>query len=211
MNYFNDAKYFGTEIVFCSLCKLHFLFADSHVLPDKKLGLRDSNTLPLGLHPPTYGEHVGIGHSRRCNAFGRMNRVIISLHKFRQNFNISVGNFIFKYLYSLTRFVLWARSTTTHRTSGFLHIWNWIISWRNMYWMCLFINSLPLSVRNQTGRHESSSWNMDRMAEAMDGPLFVLTGTRCRYFENTSISNRTCLWLSLYFALKNFGKISIYF
>ena len=58
MDYFKDPKYFGTEIVFFSLCKLHFLFADSHVLPDTKLGLRDSNTLPLGLHPTPYSEDV---------------------------------------------------------------------------------------------------------------------------------------------------------
>jgi len=32
------------------------------------------------------------------------------------------------------------------------------------------------------------SWNEERNAEATDGPLFVFIGTRCRYFENTSIT-----------------------
>jgi len=54
MNYFNDPKYFGTEIAFCSLSKLHFLIADSHVLPDTKHGRRDANTLPLGLHSTSH-------------------------------------------------------------------------------------------------------------------------------------------------------------
>jgi len=90
MNYFNNHKYFGTEIVFCTLWKLHFLFADSHVLPDTKLGRRDSNTLTLGLHPTPYCEDVSIGHSRRLHACSRVNCVIVSLDKFRQNVNISV-------------------------------------------------------------------------------------------------------------------------
>ena len=90
MNYFNNHKYFGTEIVFCTLWKLHFLFADSHVLPDTKLGRRDSNTLTLGLHPTPYCEDVSIGHSRRLHACSRVNCVIVSLDKFRQNVYIAV-------------------------------------------------------------------------------------------------------------------------
>ena len=88
MNYFNIPKYFGAEIVFCGL--LHFLFADYHVLPDTKLGRRDSNTLSLGLHPTPYSEDVSIVHSRRRRACSLVNRVIVSLDKFRQNVYISV-------------------------------------------------------------------------------------------------------------------------
>jgi hypothetical protein len=50
----NDPKYFGTEIVFRGLGKLHFVSADTHVLPDTKLGCRDSNTLSPGFHPAPY-------------------------------------------------------------------------------------------------------------------------------------------------------------
>ena len=90
MNYFKTPNYFGIGIVFCSLCKLHFLVDDSHVLPDTKLGRLDSNTPPLGLHPTPYCEEVSIGHTRRRHACSRVNRVIVSLDKFRQNGNISV-------------------------------------------------------------------------------------------------------------------------
>jgi len=51
MNYFDDPKYFGTEIVFGGLGKFHFLFADTHVLPDTKLGCRDSNPQSPGFIP----------------------------------------------------------------------------------------------------------------------------------------------------------------
>ena len=91
MNYFNDPKYFGTEIMFRGFGKLHFLFADTHVLPDTNLSRRDSKTLPLGLLPTPYGEDVSIGHSRRRHACGRVKRVIVGLDKFRQNVYISVG------------------------------------------------------------------------------------------------------------------------
>ena len=91
MNYFNDPKYFGTEIVFRSFCKPHFLFADSHVVPDTKLGRLDSNTLSLGIHPTPYCEDVRIGHSRRRHTCSRVNCVIVGLDKFRQNGNIAVG------------------------------------------------------------------------------------------------------------------------
>ena len=90
MSYFNDPNYFGTEILFCSLCKLNFLFADSHMLPDTKLGRRDTKTLPLRLHPTSYYEDVNIGHARRCHICGRVNCVIVSLDKFRQNVYIAV-------------------------------------------------------------------------------------------------------------------------
>ena len=39
---------------------------------------------------------------------------------------------------------------------------------------------------------------MDRNAEAIYGPLFVFTGTRYRYFENTSITYRMYLCILLY-------------
>jgi hypothetical protein len=90
MNYFNDPKYFGTEIVFRSFCKPHFLFADSHVVPDTKLGRRDSTTLPLGLHPAPYCEDVSVGHSRRRHACSCLNCDIVSTDKFLQNVNIAV-------------------------------------------------------------------------------------------------------------------------
>ena len=90
MKYFNNPIHFGTEIVFCSLCKIRFLFADSQVRPDTKLGRRESNTLPLGLHPTPYYENVSIGQSRRLHACVRVNRVIASLDKIRQNVYITV-------------------------------------------------------------------------------------------------------------------------
>ena len=90
MNYFKTPNYFGIGIVFCSLCKLHFLVDDSHVLPDTKLGRLDSNTPPLGLHPTPYCEEVSIGHTRRRHACSRVNRVIVSIDKFWHNVNISV-------------------------------------------------------------------------------------------------------------------------
>jgi hypothetical protein len=65
MNYFNDPKYFGTEIVFRGFGKLHFLFADTHVLPDTKLWCRDSNPLSPGFHPAPYCEDFSVGYTRR--------------------------------------------------------------------------------------------------------------------------------------------------
>ena len=90
MNYFNDPHYFDTEFVFRSLCKLHFLLADSHMLPDKNLDRRDSKTLPLDLHTAPYSEDVSIGHSRRCYTCGRVDCVIVSLDKFRHIVYIAV-------------------------------------------------------------------------------------------------------------------------
>jgi len=107
MNYFNDPKYFGTEVVLCSLCKLHFLFVDSLVLPDTKLGCRDTKTLPLGLHPTPYGEEFNIDHSRRRHACGPVNLVIVSLDKFRQNVYIYLYLYLnVKYLKMLSWIVL---------------------------------------------------------------------------------------------------------
>jgi len=40
MNYINDPKYFGTEIVFRGFGKHHFLFGETHVLPATILGCR---------------------------------------------------------------------------------------------------------------------------------------------------------------------------
>jgi hypothetical protein len=91
MNYFNDAKYFGNEIVFSDFSKNHFLFADSHVIPDSKLGCRDSNPLSPGLLPAPYCEVVSVGHSRRRHTSCRVDFVIISPAKFRQNIYIPVG------------------------------------------------------------------------------------------------------------------------
>ena len=48
------------------------------------------------------------------------------------------------------------------------------------------------------GRGESSC-NRDRNAEVTAGPVFVFMGTRCRYFEKTSITDRMYLYVSLYF------------
>ena len=62
MIYFNDPKYFGTEIVLGGLDKFHFLFADTHVLPNTKLSCRNSNPLPPNLHPTPYCEDVSVGH-----------------------------------------------------------------------------------------------------------------------------------------------------
>ena len=69
--------------MFCSHRKIHLHFADKHVLPDEKLSRRDSKALSLGLNPAPYGEDVSIGHSRRRNAYGRVNRDIVGLEKFR--------------------------------------------------------------------------------------------------------------------------------
>jgi len=84
MYYFKDPKYFGTEIVFGGLGKFHFLFPDTHVLPDTKLGFRDSNPQFPEFHPASYSEDVCVGHSRRRHT-SCVDCVIIILDKFRQN------------------------------------------------------------------------------------------------------------------------------
>jgi hypothetical protein len=90
MNYFNDRKYFGTEIVVGGLGKFHFFFADTHVLPDTKLGFRDSNPQSPGFHPAPYCEDVSVGHSRRRHTSCPVDCVIISLDKFLQNVYIPI-------------------------------------------------------------------------------------------------------------------------
>jgi len=50
VDFFSDPKYFFTKIVLGGNGKLHLPFADAQVLPDAKLGRRNSNTTPLGLH-----------------------------------------------------------------------------------------------------------------------------------------------------------------
>jgi hypothetical protein len=90
MNYFNNPKYFGTEIVFRGFCKPHFLFADTKVLPDTKLGCCDSNPLYPCFHPAKYCEDVNVGHSRLRHTSFRVDCVIVSLDKFRQNVYIPV-------------------------------------------------------------------------------------------------------------------------
>jgi len=77
MKYFKYAKYFGTEIVFCGLCELHFHFADPQVLPDMKLGCRDTTTLPFAIHPSPYVEDVSIVHPRRRHTCSEVNRVVV--------------------------------------------------------------------------------------------------------------------------------------
>jgi len=91
MNCFNDPKYFGTEIVFRSFCKLHFLFADTHVLPDRKRVCRDSNPLSPGFNPAPYCKDVSVGHSRRRHTSCIVDCVIVSFDKFRQNVYTPVG------------------------------------------------------------------------------------------------------------------------
>jgi len=89
MNYFKILNI--SVLKLCPATFANFSFSsESYVLPDTKLGRCDSHTLPLGLHPTPYCEDVSIGHSRRCHACSRVNRVIVSLDKFRQNVNISV-------------------------------------------------------------------------------------------------------------------------
>ena len=89
MNYFNDPKYFGTEIVFGGFGKLHFLFADTQVQPDTKLGCRDSNPQSPGFHPAPYCEDVSVGKSLRRHTSCRVD-CVISLDKFRQNVYIPI-------------------------------------------------------------------------------------------------------------------------
>ena len=91
MNYFNDHKYFVTEIVFRSFSQTHFLFADTHVLPDTKLGCRESNPLYLNLRPTRYFKDVSVGHSRSYHTSCGVNCVNVRLDKFRQNIYIAVG------------------------------------------------------------------------------------------------------------------------
>ena len=91
MSYSNDPKYFGTDIVFRGFCKLSFLFADTHLLPDRKLGCRDSKPLSPYLHPAPYCEDFSVGHSRRRHSSCRVDRVIVSFDKFRQNVYLPVG------------------------------------------------------------------------------------------------------------------------
>ena len=71
------------------------------------------------------------------------------------------------------------------------------IGWPHVtYKNSLLRNSLPSSARNHTGqRRESSSWNMNRNAEAMERPLFIFTGTRCRYCENTWTNDTMYLYI----------------
>ena len=71
--------------------KLHFLFGETHVLPATNLGCRDSNPLSSGFHPAPYCEDVTVGHSRRRHSNCRVDCVIVSLDKFRQNVYITVG------------------------------------------------------------------------------------------------------------------------
>jgi len=122
----------------CSLWTLHFLFVDSHVLPDTKHDRSDTNTLPVDLHPTIFCVDESIGHSRRRYACGRMNRVIVSLDKFRQNVYISVGIFICKILVqSISDYPM---SMFHDRTFdfGMFAIWKWMVSWRNMSLITIF-------------------------------------------------------------------------
>jgi len=163
--------------------KHHLLFADTHVLPDKKLGRSESNPLSLDLHPTPYCEDVSIDQSRRRHTSCRVICFIVKLAKFWRNVYIAEKFEDVKNLKMLSLIFLWALSRTTHFTSGFLQNWNWMPAWPSMSWNNLFRNSLPLSERNHTGRRESSSRNRDRYTEVIAGPLFVFTRTRCRYFE----------------------------
>ena len=130
---------------------------------------------------------TSVSVSREGAMTGRVNRVIVGLDKYRKNGYICVG--IFKIKVFVEPNFRWARSTTAYFTWGILHTWNWMPSSRNISWNCLFKNSLHLSVRTHKGRRrESSSWNVDRYDEAMEGSLVVFTGTRCRNFDNTSMT-----------------------
>ena len=88
MKYFNDPKYFGTEIVFRSFSKPHFLFADT--LPDTKLSYRYSKPLSPGLHLAPYCEEFRVGHSRMCHSSCRVDCVIVSFDKFWQDIYIAL-------------------------------------------------------------------------------------------------------------------------
>ena len=65
----------------------------------------------------------------------------------------------------------------------------------------LFKNSLPLSVRTQTGRLRAGFEyfaSIDRNAELTAVPVLDRSGTICRYFEKVSITLNIYLYLSLY-------------
>jgi len=126
-----------------------------------------------------------------------VNHVILGQEIFRQNTSISVHNFMCKiFRDSIAKR---AMHTFHDRTlqDVFLHIWNWMPhSSCNMSWKCLFGNSLPLSVRNHIGRRlveYLGSVNIDRNAEAKEGPLFVSKGIISRYFGSTSSTERMYL------------------
>ena len=66
---------------------------------------------------------------------------------------------------------------------------------------CSIQNSLPLSVRTQTGRLRTDFEyfaSIERNAEVKAVPVFARSGTTCRYFEKTSITLNMYLYLSLY-------------
>jgi len=77
--------------VFAGLGKFHFLFAETHMLPDTKCGCRDSNPQSPGYHPAPYCEDVSVGHSRRVHTSCLMDCFNVSLDKLRQNVYIPIG------------------------------------------------------------------------------------------------------------------------
>ena len=145
--------------------------------------------------------HIARMSESEIHARGRVNRIVLSFDKFRKYDYISVRNLLVKYLYSLSRIVLRAPSTTEHFTLGFLHTWNWMPSPFNMSWKSLFKNSLPLSVRNQMGRRVEylGSLKIDWNADDKAVPVLDLRGTRCRNLEKTCMADNMYTYLSLYF------------
>ena len=112
----------------------------------------------FGLHRTPYGVDVHVGHSGRCHACVRLIRVTVGLDKFRKNVYIAVGIFICKLLVESITYGPMSAFQDHNLTSGFLHIWTWMPSSRNMPRNCIFWNSLPFSLRTHTGRWRKSSW-----------------------------------------------------
>ena len=173
------------------LGKLHFLLADTHVLPDAKPGRRDSNASLLA----TILRHM----SRTSASFtgaGAMSILEEPCYCRPKQISLYLGVFLyFKFLWSLSGIVLWALSTTSRLTSGYLQTWNWMPPSSNMSWKCLFRNILHLFVRTHSERRvSSSSSNNDWNDEAMEGPLYIFAGTRYTNFENISITDKN-IWV----------------
>jgi len=91
---FRNPKYFGVEILFAALGKLHHFLADTHVLPNGKLDFGHANASTSNSLP--YGEDVRICHTRGRHTSRRVNRVILAPDNFRQNVDISESIFISK-------------------------------------------------------------------------------------------------------------------
>ena len=176
-----------------NLCKLHFSLLIRTCWPTRNLAVATRTLCLLA----SIGRHIAM--ARMSDAWGRVNRVIVSLDKLRQNVYISV---------LISQWELFEKCISDLPVSSFHYRTFHIGSFANlklnapsskMSWKCLFRILCPcLYVTTQVGTsHRCEIWIETQRWWMADLCLYV---DQMQIFRKTSITDIMNLRITLYFA-----------